>query len=121
MVGFISSEGVIKIHRADCRNLQHLCERFPYRRIDTRWSGKVGEHYPVSLRIVGHDDIGIVTNITSIITKEQRASLRNIKVDSRDGLFQGLLVVGVSDLNVLAELIRKIKAVKGVKDVERAS
>lgn len=121
VVGFISSEGVIKIHRADCRNLQHLCERFPYRRIDTRWSGKVGEHYPVSLRIVGHDDIGIVTNITSIITKEQRASLRNIKVDSRDGLFQGLLVVGVSDLNVLAELIRKIKAVKGVKDVERAS
>lgn len=121
VVGFISSEGVIKIHRADCRNLQHLCQRFPYRRIDTRWSGKVGEHYPVSLRIVGHDDIGIVTNITSIITKEQRASLRNIKVDSRDGLFQGLLVVGVSDLNVLAELIRKIKAVKGVKDVERAS
>lgn len=121
VVGFISSEGVIKIHRADCRNLLHLCERYPYRRIDTRWSGKVGEHYPVTLRIVGHDDIGIVTNITSIISKEPRASLRNIQVDSSDGLFQGHLVVGVSDLSLLSDLMKKIKAVKGVKDVERAT
>ena len=73
-----------------------------------------------TLRILGYDDIGIITNITSIITKEKNVSLRNIAVDSNDGLFQGYVIVGVGDNNALKELIKKIKTVKGVKDVERS-
>lgn len=117
--GFISAEGVIKIHRNDCPNAHNIREKYPYRIITTRWSGKLGDHFGVTLRIVGHDDIGIVTNITSIITKEKNVTLRNISVDSNDGLFQGYMVVGVSDTIVLNNLIKKIKTVKGVKDVER--
>lgn len=119
IIGFVSSEGVIKIHRSDCPNAKHLCSKYPYRRIETRWSGKVGSQYAVTLRIVGNDDIGIVTNISSIISKESRASLRNITIDSNDGLFQGIMVLGVSDLKLLNDLIKKIRSIKGVKDVQR--
>lgn len=118
--GFVSSEGVIKIHRKDCPNSQNIREKYPYRLITTKWSGKLGEQFGATLRIVGHDDIGIVTNVTSIITKEKDVSLRNIAIDSNDGLFQGYLVVGVSDTHTLNNLIKKIKTVKGVKDVQRS-
>lgn len=121
IIGFIASDGAIKIHRSDCKNVLHLCAKYPYRKIETKWSGKLGSQFAVNLRIVGQDDIGIVTNISSIINKEDGASLRNISIDSHDGLFQGFLVIGISDRQSLAGLIRKLKTVKGVKDVERQS
>lgn len=117
--GFISSDGVVKIHKADCPNAANIRGRYPYRLIRVEWSGKGGSELPVQLRIVGQDDIGIIANITSIISKETKASLRNIKVDSNDGLFQGYLTLGVSDNAVLSSIIKKIKTVKGVKDVSR--
>lgn len=119
--GFVSAEGVIKIHRKDCPNAQNIRDKYPYRLITTKWSGKLGEQFGATLRVVGHDDIGIVTNITSIITKEKDVTLRNISIDSNDGLFQGYLIVGVVDIHVLNNLIKKIKTVKGVKDVQRSN
>ena len=119
IVGFVSSEGVIKIHCADCANAHHLYAKYPYRQIDTRWSGKCGSQYAVTLNVVGRDDIGIVTNITSVISKTANTALRNISIDSHDGLFSGMLVIGVSDIGILNDLIKKIKAIKGVKDVQR--
>ena len=118
--GFISAEGVIKIHKGDCPNAAHIRERYPYRVIRTRWSGKLGTQFGATLRIVGRDDIGIVTNITSIINKEKSTTLRNISIESHDGLFQGFVVVGVSDQSSLNQLIKKLKTVKGVKDVQRS-
>lgn len=117
--GFISAEGVIKIHRCDCPNADNIRQRYGYRVIRTRWSGKAGAEFVATLRVVGKDDIGIVTNITSIINKEKSVSLRGISIDSNDGLFAGVLTVGVADTAVLNQLIRKIKTVKGVKDVQR--
>jgi GTP pyrophosphokinase len=73
-----------------------------------------------TLSIIGHDDIGIVTNITSIINKEKSTSLRNISINSNDGLFQGYVVVGISSTEALTSLMKKIKDIKGVKDVTRA-
>lgn len=117
--GFISAEGVIKIHRSDCPNAAHLREKYAYRLIRTRWSGKAGSQFMAALRVVGKDDIGIVTNITSIINKEKSVSLRSISIDSNDGLFAGVITVGVNDRPALNMLIKKIKTVKGVKDVQR--
>ncbi len=117
--GFISSEGVIKIHRDDCPNAANIRQKYPYRLIRTKWAGKAGEQFTANLSVIGHDDIGIVTNITSIINKQNNVSLRNISIDSHDGLFRGYLVVGISDTDALSALIRKIKTVKGVKDVQR--
>ncbi len=117
--GFISAEGVIKIHRLDCPNAANIRQKYPYRIINTRWNGKIGTQLGATLRIVGRDDIGIVTNITSIINKEKNCSLRNISIESHDGLFQGFVVVGVGDQASLNQLIKKLKTVKGVKDVQR--
>ena len=117
--GFISAEGVIKIHRCDCPNADHIRQRYPARMIDVRWSGKIGHEMAAKLRIIGRDDIGIVTNITSIINKEKATSLRNISIESHDGLFNGFVVVGVLNDDSLSKLINKIKTVKGVKDVQR--
>ncbi|MDE6073915.1 MAG: RelA/SpoT family protein, partial [Muribaculaceae bacterium] len=117
--GFISSEGVVKIHRADCPNARNIHERYPYRLIPVKWSGKIGEQFGATLRIVGNDDIGIVTNITSIINRDKSITLRSISIDSNDGLFQGHLVVGLTDTVALNNLIKKIKTIKGVKDVQR--
>ena len=118
--GFISSEGVIKIHRSDCPNAANIRTKYPYRVIRTEWSGKLGSQFGATLRIVGNDDIGIVTYITSIITKEKNVTLRSITVDSNDGLFQGYIIVGVNDTTSLNQLIKKIQTVKGVKNVQRS-
>ncbi|WP_289629194.1 bifunctional (p)ppGpp synthetase/guanosine-3',5'-bis(diphosphate) 3'-pyrophosphohydrolase [uncultured Muribaculum sp.] len=118
--GFISAEGVIKIHRHDCPNATNIREKYPYRLITTRWSGKLGQQFGATLRIVGNDDLGIVTSITSIINKERDTSLRSISIDSNDGIFHGFLVVGVNDTVALNNLIKKLKTVKGVKDVQRS-
>lgn len=117
--GFISAEGVIKIHRCDCPNANNIRQKYGYRLIRTRWSGKAGAEFGATLRVVGKDDIGIVTNITSIINKEKSVSLRGISIDSNDGLFAGIITVGVSDTSVLNQLIKKIQTVKGVKNVQR--
>ena len=117
--GFISAEGVIKIHKNDCSNANHIRTRYPYRIISTRWSGKIGSQFGATLKIVGFDDIGIVTNITSIISKEKNVLLKSRSIDSNDGLFQGYLCVSISDTQSLEALIKKLKTVKGVKDVQR--
>lgn len=119
--GFVSIQGGIKIHRTDCSNAHQMQTRYPYRVVKARWSGKSGDQYTITLRVVGHDDIGIVTNITSIISKEKNLSLRSISIDSHDGLFQGHLSVSVDHLAALNSLIKKIQTVKGVKHVERVS
>ena len=118
--GFVTVSGGIKIHRKDCPNASDLHQRFGYRIVKARWAGKSqGAQYPITLRIVGHDDIGIVTNITSIISKETAITLRSIGIDSHDGLFSGTLTVLVGDTGRLETLIKKIRTVKGVKQVSR--
>ncbi len=117
--GFVTVNGGIKIHRTNCPNAPALRERFDYRIVPARWAGKGGSKYPITLRIVGTDDLGVVNNITSIISKEEQISLRSISVDSHDGLFYGILTVMVEDTQVLSKLIKKLNTVKGVKGVSR--
>ena len=118
--GFVTVNGGIKIHRKDCPNAIQMRERFGYRIVKARWAGKSeGTQYPITLRVVGHDDIGIVTNITSIISKENGITLRSIGIDSHDGLFSGTLTIMVGDTGRLETLIKKLRTVKGVKQVSR--
>ena len=118
--GFVSVGGGIRIHRTDCPNATELKRRFDYRIIKARWAGKAdGKQYPITLHVVGNDDIGIVTNLTSIISKEQDASLHSISIDSNDGLFSGHLTINISDKSKLNQLIKKLQAVKGVKQINR--
>ena len=118
--GFITVNGGIKIHRCDCPNAPQLRARFGYRIVKARWAGKSKDQlYPITLTVVGNDDIGIVNNITSIISKESNIQLRSIGISSNDGLFSGTLTVMVDDTSKLEALIRKLRTVKGVKQIRR--
>lgn len=117
--GFVTVNGGIKIHRADCPNAAEMQRRFGYRIIRAQWSGKGSSHYDITLRVIGNDDIGIVSNITNIISKDEKIVMRSINIDSHDGLFSGNLVVQLDDKSKLNLLIKKLRTVKGVKQVIR--
>ena len=117
--GFVTISGGIKIHRLDCPNAPELRRRFGYRIVKAKWSGKGSSQYSITLRIIGTDDIGIVNNLTSIISKDEKLVLRSINIDSHDGLFSGTLVVMINDNTRLEALIKKLRTVRGVKQVER--
>lgn len=117
--GFVTVSGGIKIHRCDCPNATELRKRFGYRIVKAKWSGKGASQYSITLRIIGNDDIGIVNNLTSIISKDEKLTLRSISIDSNDGLFRGNLVVMIDDTSKLESLMKKLRTVKGVKIVER--
>lgn len=116
--GFISTQG-IKIHKMDCPNAREMFNRFGYRIVKARWSGKSNIGYPATLRVIGRDDIAIVTNISSVISKENGVTLRSLNIDTVDGLFQGTFTVLVKDNVSLNALVKKISTVKGVKQISR--
>ena len=117
--GFVTINGGIKIHRTDCPNAPELRRRYGYRIVKAKWSGKGSSQYSITLRIIGNDDIGIVNNLTSIISKDEKLVLRSINIDSHDGLFSGNLEVMIDDTSRLEALIKKLRAVRGVKQVDR--
>ena len=117
--GFVTINGGIKIHRMECPNAPELRKRFGYRVVKARWSGKGTSQYSITLRIIGNDDIGIVNNITSIISKEEKIMMRSINIDSHDGLFSGNLEVLIEDSSKMESLMKKLRTVKGVIQVTR--
>ena len=117
--GFVTVSGGIKIHRTDCPNAPEMRKRFGYRIVRARWSGKGSAQYAITLRVIGVDDIGIVNNLTSIISKEEKLVLRSINIDSHDGLFRGNLEVMIDDNTKLESLVKKLRTVKGVKQIDR--
>lgn len=117
--GFVTVNGGIKIHRCDCPNAPEMRKRYGYRVVKARWSGKGSSQYSITLRIIGNDDIGIVSNITNVISKDEKVVMRSINIDSHDGLFSGTLVVLLDDTSKLNLLIKKLRTVRGVKEVSR--
>ncbi len=118
--GFVSSQG-IKIHRISCPNAHDLFSRFGYRILKARWSGKASgtANYTSILRVIGNDQLNIVANLMSIISKEDGVQMRSISIDSNDGLFQGNITVMLANTSMLEQLMKKLKSVKGVKSVTR--
>ena len=119
--GFVTVDKGIRIHRANCPNAAILRERFGYRIVKARWAGTGNsKSYPIVLHIVGNDDLGVVNNISSIIAKEEKAKMRSFSIDTNDGLFSGTLTLMINNLTILDSIVKKLKTVKGVKNVSRA-
>lgn len=120
--GFISSQG-IKIHRMNCPNAQDLFSRYGYRVLKARWTGQgsASSSYTTVLRVIGNDHINIVANLMSIISKEEGVQLRSINIDSNDGLFHGTISVSLANTSKLDMLMKKLKEVKGVKQINRVN
>ena len=118
--GFVTVSDGIKIHRTSCPNARDLRSRFDYRIVPARWAGNAGgKVYPVTLSVVGLDDIGIINNLTSIISKDDHAKLRNININTHDKLFSSTLTLLMDDTSRLNSLIKKLREVRGVKQVQR--
>lgn len=118
--GFVTVNGGIKIHKSDCPNAPAMISKFGYRIVKATWAGTSAKgEYTARLRIIGKDDIGIVTNITSIINKETGIILRSISVDSHEGLFEGNITFVVNNTAQIETLCKKLTKIKGVKQVYR--
>ena len=120
IIGFVTVSRGITIHRKNCPNCRRLLEQMSYRAIEVNWATQSSGQFSSTLHIVGNDDVGIVSNITSIIAKEKNILLRSIDIkSSEDGLFAGNLTIIIDDTKRLNQLIKKIQMVKGVKSVTR--
>ncbi len=117
--GFITINDGIKIHRCDCPNAKDMHTRYGYRIVKAVWSGKGTAQYDITLRIIGNDDIGIVSNISNVISKEENILMRSININSHDGLFSGQITISVEGQQRLNLLMKKLQQVKGVKQVTR--
>jgi GTP pyrophosphokinase len=119
--GFVTILEGIKIHRTTCPNAKQLVERYPYRIIKAKWriTGKRNS-FQATIRISGSDRIGIVTDISRIISKEVGIQMRSIAINSEDKAFDGTLRVFVNDLEHLDFLMQKLKNIKGVHSVSRS-
>jgi GTP pyrophosphokinase len=118
--GFVTISSGITIHRMNCPNAQQLLSRYGYRVVKARWStSEKGGFFPVTLHVTGMDDLGIVSNISDVISKELQVNMRSISIDSNDGMFEGSITLFVRDTKHLDALIRKLKKVKGVLNVRR--
>ncbi|TRX70792.1 bifunctional (p)ppGpp synthetase/guanosine-3',5'-bis(diphosphate) 3'-pyrophosphohydrolase [Carboxylicivirga sp. M1479] len=117
--GFVAAMGGIKIHRKSCPNAVDMQTKFGYRIVKADWTSGADTSYQATLKVTGVDDIGIVTNISQVISKEMKVKIRSMSIDSHEGVFEGTLTVFVDNTSSLATLIKKIKNVKGVYTVSR--
>lgn len=118
--GFVTRTAGISIHRMNCPNAHQLLTRYGYRVLRARWTTAADDtRFEVSIRITGMDDIGIVSNISDVISKDLQVNMRSISIDSRDGMFEGTITLFVKDTQHLEALIRKLKKVKGVSNIRR--
>jgi GTP pyrophosphokinase len=118
--GFVTIRSGITIHRMNCPNAQQMISRYGYRVVKARWD-KAGKDtfFQVTLQVTGLDDLGIVSNISDVISKDLQVNMRSISIESHDGMFEGSITLFVKDTQHLEALIRKLRKVKGVLNIRR--
>lgn len=119
--GFVTTQGEIKIHRENCPNATQLLGNYAYRVIKARWASKELVQFEVNVFFTGIDDIGLVNQITGIISADMHVNMRAISFESNDGIFEGKVRVQVHDTEHLNTLITKLRNVDGVLTVERSN
>lgn len=116
--GFLSRNGGIKIHRRSCLNASNLFKETD-RIVSIEWSRQKDIHFMAALRVVGEDRVGIVSDITNVISKDLSTNIRSISVDANDGVFEGTIVMYVSDLSQLQKIMDRLHRVEGIFGVYR--
>ena len=118
--GFVTINEGIKIHRINCPNAEQLISKYGYRIVNARWTTNDGKsHFQVNIKIVGTNDIGLVSRITDTIAKDLKVNMRSISINTNDGMFEGNLSLFVKDTAHLDALINKLKKIKGVLSAGR--
>ncbi|GAC1300248.1 MAG: RelA/SpoT family protein [Mucilaginibacter sp.] len=117
--GFVTVSDGIKIHRTNCPNAAKLMSNYGYRIVKARWTHQQELAFLTGLRITGIDDVGLINQLTTVISTDFKVNIRSITVDSDNGIFEGSIMVYVNDTEHLENLIRKLKTVKGITGVNR--
>ena len=118
VIGFVTTEGVVKIHRKNCVNVSNENLQKSERVVSVSWNRKVETDFLAGIKIVGEDRIGIINQITTVISKFD-TNIRSISLHARDGMFVGTLMIYVRNADKLSSLMDKVKKVQGVFTVER--
>jgi len=119
VVGFISINGVIKIHRTNCNNVINLMSKYGYRIVKTRWTSNQSPAFLTAIEINGIDDIGVINKITHIISADMKVNMQSMALESNNGIFEGTFKVFVKDQNQLQKLLDKLKSLNGILSVHR--
>jgi guanosine-3',5'-bis(diphosphate) 3'-pyrophosphohydrolase len=119
VVGFISINGVIKIHRTGCPNVINLMSKYGYRIIKTRWTAKTTPAFLTSIKLHGLDGIGLINKMTTVISEDMKINMQSLSVESKEGIFEGIIKVFVKDNDQVTKLINNLKSLEGVTSVSR--
>lgn len=120
--GFVTVSEGIKIHRAICTNASQMLERYSYRIVAARWADMTElTSYVATIRISGNDQAGILNDITAVVSGDMKANIRSININSKNGKFDGSIMVNVDGKAHLNLIIGRLVKLKGIKKVSRES
>jgi guanosine-3',5'-bis(diphosphate) 3'-pyrophosphohydrolase len=119
VIGFISINGVIKIHRTGCPNVINLASKYGYRIIKTRWTAKTTPAFLTTVKLTGLDDIGVINKLTTIISGEMKLNMQSVSIETNEGIFEGVIKVFVKDNDQVNKLITRLKSIPGINSVIR--
>jgi len=117
--GFVTSGEGLKVHRTDCPNAAQLLANYGHRIVKTKWAKNKEISFLTGVRIVGMDDVGVIQKITNVISGELKLNMRSLSIDSKDGIFEGNIMVYVHDREELNNFCNKLGALEGINKIER--
>jgi GTP pyrophosphokinase/guanosine-3',5'-bis(diphosphate) 3'-pyrophosphohydrolase len=119
VMGFISRTGDVKVHRSNCKNIHHLIQTDGERIVDVSWAKNIDSKFLGAVKVIGEDRVGMINDITDVLSKSLETNMKSINVNSDSGMFEGILTVYVDDIDHLGRIINKLQKVGGVKSVFR--
>ena len=117
--GFITINDGVKIHRTNCKNSPELLSKYAYRILKAKWYSKNEISFLSSLKIKGTDRVGIIDDISKIISSELKVNMKSISINSNGGVFEGKIQLYVNNTIHLLRLIKKLQKVRNVIKVSR--
>ena len=119
--GFVTINEGVKIHRVNCPNAEQMISKYGYRVVNAHWTSHDGSaQYQADVRVVGIDDIGLVSRISDLLSRDLKVNMRSISFDTNDGMFEGRISLFVKDNAHLENLLARLKKVKGVLSASRS-
>lgn len=119
VIGFISRTGDVKIHRSMCNNALHLVNTEGERILDVNWAKNIENKFLGAVRVIGEDRVGMINDITDILSRSLSTNMKSINVNSDSGMFEGIISLYVDGISHLNRIIKRLERVDGVKSVHR--
>jgi guanosine-3',5'-bis(diphosphate) 3'-pyrophosphohydrolase len=117
--GFVTTGKGLTIHRTNCPNAAKLMANYGHRVVKTKWAKNKEISFLTGIKIVGLDDVGVVSKITNLISGELKINISAITIEAKEGLFEGNIKLYVHDKEELDNLVQSLISLQGIESVER--